>query len=348
MNIKQTFLLLTDRTYPYGNEPRLRKFLPKNSQRDKHGNYFYKIGNSKTIFTCHLDTVSKKYESITHVIDGKYIRSNGTTILGADDKAGMCVLLYMIEQNIPGVYYFFIGEEVGCIGSKAAAAVADDFVNYDRIISFDRRDTCSVITHQSWIKCCSDEFANALCKQYNDLGLELIPDDTGGRTDSAQFTEIIPECTNISAGYYKEHTHEEHQDIEYLEKLCMASAIINWEELPIVRNPKVVEYKEYESCYYQHQQNIRSLWNDDDDYEDYSSRRKNWRDKKDLKKTYGYANENFMDKAIDLDFKSRKELKIITKGGDIFLTYRDYMSNRHITAEEYGIIEEQYIDTYLV
>jgi len=353
MNIKETFLLLTDRTYPYGNEPRLRKFLPKNTQRDKHGNYFYKIGESKTIFACHLDTVSKKYEAITHVIDGKYIRSNGKTILGADDKAGMCVLLYMIEQNVPGIYYFFIGEEVGCIGSKAASSVKEDF-NYDSIISFDRRDTCSVITHQSWTRCCSDDFAKALCKEYNDLGLELIPDDTGVGTDSAQFTDIIPECTNISVGYYKEHTHEEHQDIDYLEKLCMASAIINWETLPTVRDPKIVEYKEYEYSPYiqQGRQNRQNLWNNnDEDYYYYPPKnsKSNWGNKKhDLRRSYGYfEEETLIDKAFELDFKNRKDLKIISKG-DIFLTYRDYMSNKHITADEYGIIEDQYIDTYLV
>ena len=45
--------------------------------------------------------------------------SKRKTILGADDKAGMVILLYMIEKKIPGLYYFFIGEEVGCIGSNA-------------------------------------------------------------------------------------------------------------------------------------------------------------------------------------------------------------------------------------
>ena len=334
MNIKETFLLLTDRTYPHGNEPRLRKFLPKNSQRDKHGNYFYKIGKSKTIFACHLDTVSKKYEPITHVIDGNIIKSDGKTNLGADDKAGMCVLLYMIEQNVPGIYYFFIGEEVGCIGSKAAAAIKEDFTIYDRIVSFDRRDTCSVITHQGWTRCCSDDFAKALCKAYNDLGLELKPDDTGSGTDSAQFTEIISECTNISVGYYKEHTCDEHQDIDYLEKLCMASVIVDWETLPAVRDPNIIEYKEYDSVPYQQQGRPRSgphSWNQ-------RNSNSNWRDKQDLAKTYGYRTE--------LD-KSRKNFKL-PKNTDIFLTYRDYISNRNITPEEYGIIEEQYIDTYLV
>ena len=245
MNIKETFLKLTSKTYPHGNEYRLRWLLPKNIQKDKHGNYFLKIGESRTIFASHLDTVSDRYRDVKHIIEGNIIRTNGKTTLGADDKAGVCVLLYMIEEKIPGTYYFFIGEEVGCRGSKAAAA-KDDFSNYDRIISFDRKDICSIITHQSYERCCSDDFANTLSKEYCDLGLELKPDDTGVGTDSARFTGIIPECTNISVGYYDEHNFTERQDIDFLEKICMASAIINWEKLPVTRDPKVKDYKEYD------------------------------------------------------------------------------------------------------
>jgi hypothetical protein len=44
------------------------------------------------------------------------ISTDGTTTLGADDT-GVSVLIWMMKHNIPGLYYFFIGEEVGCIGS---------------------------------------------------------------------------------------------------------------------------------------------------------------------------------------------------------------------------------------
>jgi hypothetical protein len=29
----------------------------------------------------------------------------------------------MIENKIPGLYYFFLGEEVGCVGSRKVAGV---------------------------------------------------------------------------------------------------------------------------------------------------------------------------------------------------------------------------------
>lgn len=244
MNIKKTFLKLTRKTYPYGFEDQLKNYLPSGYFNDKHGNYYYQIGDSKTAFTCHLDTACKTQVDVVHRFEKNIISTDGRSILGADDKAGMTVLLYMIFKRVPGLYCFFIGEEVGCIGSGKAS---DDewFTNFDRMISFDRRGTKSVITFQSSKRCCSDDFAEALSKELNKHSMNMEPDSTGVYTDSAEFTHVIPECTNISVGYYKEHTTLEHQDIDHLIKLCLASVKINWESLPVKRDPKKVEYKSY-------------------------------------------------------------------------------------------------------
>lgn len=244
MNIKKTFLKLTRKTYPYGFEDQLINYLPSGYFKDAHGNYFYKIGNSKTAFTCHLDTACKTQVNVIHKFEKNIISTDGKSILGADDKAGMTVLLYMIHKRVPGLYCFFIGEEVGCIGSGKAS---DDtmFLDYDRMISFDRRGTKSVITFQSSKRCCSDVFAESLSREFNKHSLNMAPDNTGVYTDSAEFTHVIPECTNISVGYYKEHTHMEHQDIDHLVTLCLATVKIDWESLPVKRDPKKVEYKSY-------------------------------------------------------------------------------------------------------
>jgi hypothetical protein len=244
MNIKKTFLKLTRKTYPYGFEDQLKNYLPSGYFNDKHGNYYYQIGDSKTAFTCHLDTACKTQVDVVHKFEKNIISTDGKSILGADDKAGMTVLLYMIYKRVPGLYCFFIGEEVGCIGSGKAS---DDewFTNFDRMISFDRRGTKSVITFQSSKRCCSDDFAEALSNELNKHSMKMEPDNTGVYTDSAEFTHVIPECTNISVGYYKEHTHLEHQDIDHLIKLCLATVKIDWESLPVKRDPKKVEYKSY-------------------------------------------------------------------------------------------------------
>ena len=250
--IFDTFIKLTSRTYPYGLEDSLVAemkrcgLFPQDLRKDVHGNYYYEIGKSRTIFASHLDTANKVAGPVKHVIDGNIIKTDGTSILGADDKAGVTVMLHLINNKIPGLYYFFIGEEVGCIGSGLAAKSISDFKDkYDRIISFDRRDVGSVITHQSWSRCCSNDFADELANQLNStgLGLSYTKDDGGVYTDSAEFIDIIPECTNLSVGYYREHTHTESQDIDHLERLADACLRVDWENLPTVRDPKVTDYK---------------------------------------------------------------------------------------------------------
>jgi predicted metal-dependent phosphotriesterase family hydrolase len=73
----------------------------------------------------------------------------------------------MIENNIPGLYYFFLGEEVGCVGSKKVANVqkTEKIEGINKVISFDRRGTDSVITFQSSQRCCSETFGEALSKE---------------------------------------------------------------------------------------------------------------------------------------------------------------------------------------
>jgi hypothetical protein len=204
------------------------------------------------MFTCHLDTACGTQQKVNHVIHNNIIKTDGKTILGADDKAGMVVILYMIENNVPGLYYFFIGEEVGCVGSSKLSSVWSD-IEYShtisKVVSFDRRSDCSVITDQWMGRCCSDEFATELSIRLNSAGynLKLAPDDTGVLTDSAQFMDIVPECTNISVGYMHEHTTSECQDIDYLSRLCKSVVKIDWETLPIERDPYTDEYDYYDS-----------------------------------------------------------------------------------------------------
>jgi hypothetical protein len=249
MNIKNKFLELTNHTYPHGNEELLFKYLPKKLKRDEFGNLYYKIGDSDVMFTSHLDTATSAFTPVNHVFDGDIIKTDGKSILGADDKAGVTVMLYMIERGVPGLYYFFLGEEVGCVGSKKVATKHReeklDYIN--KVVSFDRRGTDSVITFQASQRCCSDEFGKALSEALNgvDSTFKYRNDPTGVYTDSAKFVDIYPECTNISVGYYSEHTFSERQDISHLEKLAEACTKIDWNSLPTVRDPKVTEWDYY-------------------------------------------------------------------------------------------------------
>jgi hypothetical protein len=243
-DVRSTFLSLTTQTYPHGHEEEVVPYI-KNAglQKDQFGNYYKIIGQSETMFTSHLDTADrKKAPKVTvysKIENGEEIlTSDGTTILGADDKSGVAVMLYMISHNVPGIYYFFIGEERGGIGSNKVASVfetIEHLKNVKRCVSFDRRSYYSVITEQLTMECCSDEFAQALASQYNTKGMTFKLDDTGIYTDSASFIDQIPECTNISVGYFDEHTFKESQNITFLEKLAKASVNVDWEKLPTAR-----------------------------------------------------------------------------------------------------------------
>lgn len=244
---KETFLSLTSRTYPHGHEEEVLDLLPS-LDKDQFGNYYLVVGEKPTtMFTSHFDTADHRQNDVvrfTYTENGdEFVCTDGNTILGADDKAGVTVMLYMIANGVPGIYYFFIGEERGGIGSKA---LASEFKNIEvlndvvRCVSFDRRNYGSVITMQLGKQCCSSQFAKALSSAYTSLGLDMSPDPTGIFTDSAMMMAEIPECTNVSVGYFDEHTGRERQNLSFLERLCRASVSLDWNSLPTSRDLSVI------------------------------------------------------------------------------------------------------------
>src|SRR5918998_1599016 len=76
------------------------------------------------MMSAHMDTVVPG-EGVKPIIDGDIIRTDGTTVLGGDDKSGCAVIIETIrclqEQNIPHApieAVFSICEEVGLLGAK--------------------------------------------------------------------------------------------------------------------------------------------------------------------------------------------------------------------------------------
>src|SRR5918997_4677257 len=76
------------------------------------------------MMSAHMDTVVPG-EGVKPIVDGDIIRTDGTTVLGGDDKSGCAVIIETIrclqEQNIPHApieAVFSICEEVGLLGAK--------------------------------------------------------------------------------------------------------------------------------------------------------------------------------------------------------------------------------------
>lgn len=205
---------------------------------------------SRTLFTAHLDTVHKDELTPNPVQfdpEMKWMWKEDGTALGADDGAGVWLLYKMIEANVPGTYLFPLGEECGGIGAKWIASNAAAFLSkFDRAVAFDRADTADVITHQGFGRCCSDKFAKKLARELTRLTEGTTypafePDNTGVYTDTAEFTDIISECTNISVGYKNQHGGKETLDTQFLEVLLEACLKLDWSALPAARDPKAIE-----------------------------------------------------------------------------------------------------------
>lgn len=202
--------------------------------KDDYGNRWILIGNTKTMFSCHVDSVhSTRIEGIEQavLVDSAYTRAfradDAEDCLGADDAVGCFIMLEMIARGVPGLYVFHKDEEIGGLGSSYIST-ADEWTlmldSIDRAVAFDRMGTDSVITHQMG-RCCSDVFADALCSALNstDIRINYMNDSTGVFTDTANYTSIIPECTNLSCGYYNEHTPDEYVDINHVMMLLEAA-----------------------------------------------------------------------------------------------------------------------------
>jgi hypothetical protein len=243
--LKDLFLSLTETTVPFGYEETLEYLLPMGFKRDSVGNYYYEIGRSETLFTTHLDTYSKDFVPITRYqdTDDEYvIFTDGETILGGDNKLGCCILIGMIQNRVPGTYYFFLGEEPITSGglwgsSRALRANPGFFRKFKRCVAFDRRGYGSVVIRQMARMSASREFVEAIAAELRRLGKVEFDDKSsyGYYTDTATFMDVIPECTNISAGGFNEHHTNEWVDLNYTYRVLQAALQVDWDNLPVRR-----------------------------------------------------------------------------------------------------------------
>lgn len=233
------------------------KYLnPVMGEPDSHGNYIKIIkglrGEAPVVcFTAHHDTVHRK-EGIQVVLEDDdyfYVDDKDSSCLGADCTTGVWLILGMIEAKVPGVYVVHAGEEVGCIGSGNLVKDHPKWLDEVKaVISFDRKGTESVITHQMGVRTASDAFANSLAQA---LGMDFLqPDNTGSYTDSNEYIGVVGECTNLSVGYYHQHTANEHQDVLFAEELMEALVEADWSLLVFEREPKQASWDFYEDPFW--------------------------------------------------------------------------------------------------
>lgn len=191
-----------------------------------------------------VDTGLKFWIKKTHTV-------KSPSTLGADDKIGCYIMCKLIEAGVNGLYVFHVGEERGCKGSKYFAETYSDVLNgksgefaaVERCVAFDRAGYTDVISKQRRGNSCSAEFtkdlADALNKNITAKFSWFQSDIQGVYTDSAEYQDIIPECTNLSVGYFQQHGPGEHTDHIWLESIFIPAALkVQWDELKTYRDPK--------------------------------------------------------------------------------------------------------------
>lgn len=247
----------------------IKKFIDiiPNMQKDEYGNRYIVVGEEPTtMFSCHTDTVHTEggFQKLQIDWDFGLVKTKKSNCLGADDTSGIYIMLNMIDQKVPGLYVFHREEEAGGGGSIFfATTMIRGFKEIKRCIAFDRKGFNEVITHQGAERCCSETFANALALE---LGKAWTGDDSGSFTDSANYVEVIPECTNISVGYTNQHTIHESQDIFFLDEMLKICLSLDWEGLPTERDPSVVEYLDWGTAYGANSRYYQDTYDDTPEY----------------------------------------------------------------------------------
>jgi len=298
---------------PHGHEEHMHQFLPKGGKFDSKGNYILTTDeNSKTLFCCHMDTVGRSKKEAKPIYENGWIRvgNKDAHCLGGDDRCGMLCLITLIEHKVPGTYIFHIGEERGLIGAHHVQRTFE-LKNFDRAVEFDRKAETSVITEMGVTRTCSDDFAEALCKE---LGMGFEPDDTGVSTDVRAYEDEIPECTNISVGYRSEHSTNETINADFLiNGLLPAIVKVDWEKLPTKRDPKANNRRSWSSSGYS--VNYSHGWHN---HGGHSSR--HWEDDYLWKDYHTTHDERYRSNTVDSFTNHSKILRqngIIIKNGDL-------------------------------
>lgn len=204
---------------------------------DGFGNRIHYQTKSRVMISCHTDTVHREGgRQLVRTRDRivKLPHNSKSNCLGADCTAGVYAALRMIEAGVKACFVFHRAEEVGGLGSQWLADEHPDWVEqFDICLALDRRGTKDIIVDQCG-GCASHEFAWSLGEA---LGMGHRPAQ-GIFTDSANYVELIPECSNISVGYENEHRPNESLDVVYLEKLIEGLVGVDWDSIAVVRDPR--------------------------------------------------------------------------------------------------------------
>lgn len=217
-----SFLEMITYRRPAGSETEelfIERFIDSlGATKDEYGNRMLRIGTAPVMWSCHTDTVHRLEGTQAIVVKEGVVSiapssSANSNCLGADCTTGVWIMTEMIKAGVEGLYIFHREEECGAGGSKFIVNKTPEVVKgINFAIAFDRYGTTSIITNQCG-RCCSNDFADSMIEQMPNFRR----DSNGIFTDTAFYTGIIPECTNVSVGYMGHHSSSETQNLMFMD-----------------------------------------------------------------------------------------------------------------------------------
>jgi tripeptide aminopeptidase len=189
---------------------------------DRNGNLLaektYKTGHGPTILlNAHLDTVFE-LEMNRMIVKEDGIWSSSAGILGADDRAGVAVLLHIAKQLMNSSFsgkvkfIFTVEEECGLVG----ACQVDEYFLWgtNAAIVVDRRGKGDIVVScGGYIPFCDDAYGQFFEQVAKEAGLSNWKCTSGGSSDTRIWAGYGIQSVNLSAGYGKEHTDNEFLDV---------------------------------------------------------------------------------------------------------------------------------------
>lgn len=161
--------------------------------------YILAIGNIPVALAAHLDTVFK-YPPDDIFYDREQNVLWSPEGLGADDRAGLFIIIELLKRGYRPTIILTMGEESGAIGARALVATIPEVpTELKYIIQLDRRGVNDCVFYD----CENKEF-----KEY--------VESFGFKTAIGSFTDISTICpvwkvagVNLSVGYFDEHSVSE-------------------------------------------------------------------------------------------------------------------------------------------
>ena len=199
--------------------------------QDQVGNIFVTKGvaHDYPAVCAHTDTVHPLANVLIQEEAGRLFATDWTENrvgLGGDDKAGIFICLELVERFSVIKAAFFVGEEIGCHGARAAAD--EWFIDVGYLLEFDSpcEDILSFSSDGVQLFPVEGPFFDAAFPQLQRFGVNQWQRHPWTDVSFLKRRFSFP-CLNLPAGYYRMHTNLEYVVPAVVENsISLGSALI--------------------------------------------------------------------------------------------------------------------------